>query len=74
MHNESVIDNEMIMVYMDSMVMQVSSYHAVGAGSPIVIIVPVHQPKICILNILVTTSSCSLSLEMFRQSVHPPKA
>ena len=34
MHNESVIDNEMIMVYMDGMVMQVyfSSYHAVGAA------------------------------------------
>ena len=34
MHNESVIDNEMIMVYMDGMAMQVyfSSYNAVGAA------------------------------------------
>ena len=34
MHDECVIDNEMIMVYMDGMVMQVyfSCYHAVGAA------------------------------------------
>ena len=68
MHDESVTDNEMIMVYMDGMVMQVyfSSYHAVGAGSPIVIIVPMHQPKICILNILVTASMITgRSLNLF---------